>query len=117
MNKIFKSFGLALVVVVACSIYSHATSGNIALSAVAATIETGSTQYIATLDGTNATITNTGSVDIEIGWNGQTISTAGVQGIGQFTLKVGMTVPVNMMTSFAFKSASAGQIVYMPYRG
>ena len=117
MKQILKAVGLALVIVAALAIYSHATSANIALSAVAATIETGSTQYIATLDGTNATITNTGAVDIEIGWNGQSISTAGVQGIGQFTLKVGMTVPVNMMTSFSFKSASASTIVYIPYRG
>jgi apolipoprotein N-acyltransferase len=91
-------------------------SANITLGPQCANIETGSTQYVATLTGNSGTITNIGSVDIEIGWNGFTISTAGVQGQNQTTLKVGMTVPVEMMSSFSFMSASAGLIGFWPYR-
>ena len=122
MKQILKAVCLACVLVLCCAIYSHATSGDITLGVHTATVETENTQHLATLGGGNgasifATITNTGTVDIEIGENGQTIGTAGVQGVGQFTLKVGMTVPVILWTSFSFKSASAGQIVYIPYRG
>ena len=117
MKQILKAMGLACVLVLCCAIYSHATSGDITLGAHTATIETENTQHLATLGGFFGTITNTGAVDIEIGENGQTISTAGVQREGQFTLKVGMTVPVILWNSFSFKSATAGQIVYVPYRG
>lgn len=91
-------------------------SGNITLGAIAATLETGSIQYVATLSGITALITNTGSVDVEIGWNGQAITIAGVQGVGQATLKVGQSMPTEMMSSFSFMSANAGLIVYLPVR-
>ena len=113
-----KSFSIIAAIILSLSLwhYSYATSANITCGGQWATIETGSTEYVCTLGGVPATITNNGTVDVEIGWNGQTIGTAGTQVNGQITLSVGMTVPLPpQVTSFSFKSASAGKITYVPY--
>lgn len=82
-------------------------------------LETATTQYKATLGSQLGTITNTGTVDVEIILTNDGTETIGsaAQGEGQITLKVGMTVPIVTFTYLLYKSASAGEITYMPYRG
>ena len=116
-NYALNQLKLVLCAVILClSAHAYATAApaNCTLGAIPFTIETASSQFVATLTGQRATVSNIGSVDVEIGYNGQTIGTAGVQGAGQFTLKAGASFSVNgNWTSFSYKSASASLLIYL----